>query len=84
MNDDDFEDFVDPNNFTKLPQSLVDKLYSLTGDTEKYKGLFLVYISANGDPVVFSKFGEKAAESAAFATAKDFLNQIGLTQFQSE
>lgn len=68
----------------KLPQTLLDKLYSFTGETNKHKGMLLVYISENGEPVVYTKFQDKPSEVCILSTAKDFIKQVSSIKFEGE
>jgi hypothetical protein len=77
-------DEYEQNEAFRLPQTLLDKIYSFTGATDKHKGMLMVYISENGEPVIYTKFQDKPSEVCILSTAKDFIEQVTSNKFQGE
>lgn len=48
MNTDGEQEFV-------MPDSLLEKVYELSGDSERYKGFILCAASESGVPMIYSK-----------------------------
>jgi hypothetical protein len=48
----------------ELPDSFLDQLYELTGNTDKNKGYFLCFIDENGNCQIRHKYDSQASEFA--------------------
>ena len=45
-----------------MPQNLIDQLYELSGNADKYKGVILGYISEDGVPLIYAKYDSQIIE----------------------
>jgi len=45
-----------------MPQNLIDQLYELSGNADKYKGVVLGYISEDGVPLIYAKYDSQIIE----------------------
>jgi len=45
-----------------IPQGFVEKIYDISGDSDKYKGVIMVVANEFGDPIVYSKFDSSITE----------------------
>jgi len=61
------------NNTFSIPEGLVEKIYELSGDTDKYKGLIMIAANESGDPVIYSKFDSAVMEMALIKAMENFL-----------
>ena len=44
------------DNLFSIPEGLVEKIYEISGDSERYKGLIMVVANESGEPVIYTKF----------------------------
>jgi hypothetical protein len=56
-----------------IPESLVNKLYELSGDSDKYKALIIACISEKGCPIIYSRFDSVITELGLKKAVSDFL-----------
>jgi hypothetical protein len=56
-----------------IPDSLVNKLYELSGDSDKYKGLIIAVVSEKGCPMIYSRFESVITELGLKKAMSDFL-----------
>jgi hypothetical protein len=47
-----------------IPSGFVEKLYEISGDSDKYKGLIMIAANEDGDPIVYAKFDSTITELA--------------------
>lgn len=45
-----------------MPDSLLEKIYELSGGPEKYKGFILCAASESGSPMIYSKFDSMVSD----------------------
>lgn len=57
----------------ELPENLLEKLYELSGGSDKYKGFILCNCSENGSPTIFSKFDSTVVELGLRKTLEQWL-----------
>jgi hypothetical protein len=60
-----------------IPESLVNKLYELSGDSDKYKGLIIACISEKGNPIIYHRFDSVITELGLKKALFDFLERPG-------
>ena len=65
----------DDNEFS-LPTEMVDNLYELSGDPDKYKGVIIAVSSENGKPLVYTKFDCGMTELALVKTLEDYIRSM--------
>jgi hypothetical protein len=70
---DEFEPEEQPE-FT-IPESLVNKLYELSGDADKYKGLIIACVSEKGYPMIYARFESVITELGLKKALVDYLNR---------
>jgi hypothetical protein len=58
-----------------IPPSLVNKLYELSGDSDKYKGLIIACVSEKGSPIIYCRFESIITELGLKKALSDFLNK---------
>ena len=54
-----------------IPSGLVEKIYEISGDSDKYKGIIMIAANESGDPIVYSKFDS-------------YITELGLTKALSQ
>lgn len=64
-----------------IPQSLVNKLYELSGDSDKYKGLIIACVSEKGYPIIYTRFESMITELGLRKALSDYLTR---SEFDSE
>lgn len=45
-----------------MPPNLIEQLYELSGNADKYKGVVLAYISEDGIPLIYAKYDSQVIE----------------------
>lgn len=58
-----------------IPESLVNKLYELSGDSDKYKGLIIACVSEKGCPMIYSRFESVITELGLKKALSDYLDR---------
>jgi hypothetical protein len=56
-----------------IPDSLVNKLYELSGDSDKYKGLIIACVTEKGCPMIYSRFDSVITELGLKKAMSDYL-----------
>lgn len=56
-----------------MPDSLLEKIYELSGGSDKYKGIILCASSESGSPLIFSKFESTIVELALRKSLEQWL-----------
>ena len=46
----------------QMPANLIEQLYELSGNADKYKGVVLAYISEDGVPLIYAKYDTQVIE----------------------
>jgi len=52
----------DENNPFSIPEGLVEKIYEISGDSEKHKGVIMIVANESGDPIIYTKFDSTLTE----------------------
>jgi CO dehydrogenase/acetyl-CoA synthase gamma subunit (corrinoid Fe-S protein) len=63
-----------------IPEQLVSKIYDLSGDSDKYKGVILAVASEDGSPMIYSKFDSTVMELGLRKALEDWVK--GTTEMQ--
>jgi len=66
----------DGDNAFSIPEGLVEKIYEISGDSERYKGVIMVVANESGDPVIYSKFDSVVMELALTKAIEGFLEKM--------
>ena len=55
---------LDPEDLPKfeIPARLFDKIYEFSGPVETTRGILLAYITQEGTPLIFARYGSKIVE----------------------
>ncbi len=55
---------IDPENLDSfsIPESLLEKLFELTGDADHSKGFILTYVNQSGKPMVYTRSQNQIVE----------------------
>lgn len=46
----------------QMPANLIEQLYELSGNADKYKGVVLAYVSEDGVPLIYAKYDSQVIE----------------------
>jgi CO dehydrogenase/acetyl-CoA synthase gamma subunit (corrinoid Fe-S protein) len=65
----------DDKNIFSIPEGLVEKIYEISGDSEKYKGLIMVVANESGDPIIYSKFDSSIMDLALRKALQEYLQK---------
>ena len=60
-----------------IPENLLRKLYSMTGDSENNRGFILAYVAQDGKPMVFANSDTQIIEMGLRKALEEFLLDIG-------
>lgn len=66
---------INPNSFNsfQLPDSLLDKLFDLTGDVDNSKGFILAYVDQDGNPMVYTRCQNQIIEMGLRKSVEKYL-----------
>ena len=59
-----------------IPQGFVEKIYDISGDSDKYKGVIMVVANELGDPIVYSKFDSSITELGLTQALNQYLLKL--------
>lgn len=59
-----------------IPQGFVEKIYEISGDSDKYKGVIMVAANESGDPIVYSKFDSAITELGLTKALHQYLYRV--------
>jgi hypothetical protein len=45
-----------------IPSGFVEKLYEISGDSDKHKGVIMIAANESGDPIIYTKFDSMITE----------------------
>lgn len=66
---------INPNHFNsfQLPDSLLEKIFELTGDADHNKGFMLTYVDQHGNPMVYTRCQNQIIEMGLRKAAEKYL-----------
>lgn len=66
---------IDPENLGQfiMPQSMLDKLFDLSGDSDGSKGFILAFVDQEGKPIVFTKSQNQIIELGLRKSLEQYL-----------
>ncbi len=66
---------VDPESFNtfQLPESLLEKLFELTGDADHSKGFILAYVDQHGNPMIYTRSQNQIIEMGLHKSLEKYL-----------
>lgn len=56
------EDQLPETTMFEMPTNIIEQVYELSGNADKYKGVVLAYLSEDVSPVIYSKFDSQIVE----------------------
>ena len=59
-----------------IQSGLVEKIYEISGDSDKYKGIIMIAANESGDPIVYSKFDSSITELGLTKALSQYLARI--------
>jgi hypothetical protein len=59
-----------------IPSSLVEKIYEISGDSDKHKGIIMIAANESGDPIVYSKFDSSITELGLTKALSQYLARM--------
>jgi hypothetical protein len=69
---------IDPEDLPQfsIPDSLLEQLFSFTGDGEESKGMILAFVSQNGSPAILSRTSTQVVEMGLRKALEQYLSQM--------
>ena len=77
---------MNKKNFTKemskfqMPPNLIDQLYELSGNADKYKGVVVAYLSEDGTPLVYAKYDSQVIEFGMRKALEKYLENTDMSE----
>lgn len=59
-----------------IPSGFVEKIYEISGDSDKHKGVIMIAANESGDPIVYSKFDSSLTELGLLKALEQYLNRM--------
>lgn len=59
-----------------IPSGFVEKIYEISGDSDKHKGVIMIAANESGDPIVYSKFDSSLTELGLLKALEQYLTRI--------
>jgi len=59
-----------------IPSGFVEKIYEISGDSDKHKGVIMVAANESGDPIVYSKFDSAITELGLLKALSQYLTRM--------
>ena len=59
-----------------ITSGLVEKIYEISGDSDKYKGIIMIAANESGDPIVYSKFDSSITELGLTKALSQYLARM--------
>ena len=54
----------------------MEKIYEISGDSDKYKGIIMIAANESGDPIVYSKFDSSITELGLTKALSQYLARM--------
>lgn len=58
-----------------IPSGFLEKIYEISGDSDKYKGIIIVAANELGDPIIYSKFDSSITELGLMKALSQYLDK---------
>jgi len=65
----------------QMPPNLIDQLYELSGNADKYKAIVLGYISEDGVPLIYAKYDSQVVEFGMRKAIEKYLENADSNEF---
>lgn len=59
-----------------IPSGFVEKIYEISGDSDKHKGVIMVAANESGDPIVYTKFDSAITELGLLKALSQYLTRM--------
>ncbi len=59
-----------------IPSGFLEKIYEISGDSDKYKGIIIVAANELGDPIIYSKFDSSITELGLMKALSQYLDKV--------
>lgn len=59
-----------------IPSGFVEKIYEISGDSDKHKGVIMIAANESGDPIVYSKFDSSLTELGLLKALEQYLTRM--------
>ena len=59
-----------------IPSGFVEKLYEISGDSDKHKGVIMIAANESGDPIIYTKFDSMITELGLTKALSQYLDRI--------
>lgn len=60
----------------EMPTNIIEQVYELSGNADKYKGVVLAYLAEDGSPVIYSKFDSQIVELGMRKALEQYLQSL--------
>jgi len=60
----------------QVPKTYIEQIYELSGDADKYKGMFLLFLSEEGTPVIYCKYDSQIVEFGVRKALEKYLDHM--------
>jgi hypothetical protein len=64
----------------QMPPNLIDQLYELSGNADKYKGVVVAYLSEDGTPLVYAKYDSQVIEFGMRKALEKYLENTDMSE----
>jgi hypothetical protein len=64
-----------------MPPNLIDQLYELSGNADKYKGVIVAYVSEDGIPLIYAKYDSQVVEFGMRKAMEKYLENVEASEF---
>ena len=67
----------DPEDLPKfeIPSRLFDKIYEFSGPTDQSRGILMAYLTQEGTPLIFARYGSKIIEFGLRKAMESYLQE---------
>jgi len=69
---------IDPDNFDsfKMPDSMLDTIFELSGDAGQHKGFILAFVTQDGKPLVYTRAQNQIIEMGLRKSLEKYLMNL--------
>lgn len=64
------------NETFSIPSGFVEKIYEISGDSDKHKGVIMIAANESGDPIIYSKFDSSITELGLIKALSQYLSRM--------
>jgi hypothetical protein len=74
------KDLTDGMPKFQMPPNLIDQLYELSGNADKYKGVVFAYLSEDGTPLIYAKYDSQVIEFGMRKALEKYLESSDMNE----